>query len=379
MPSAAGAAEFAGIERQCTDGNICTQLVVDPTGTIVGYDPISRMLTRHSVPPVTAQVPFDGDVRLVAAGPDGAVYLATPTSIEDPIGDLVAVSLTEGDAGRELRRLTGALDLSGDTDLVATPDGLVAVGCCGGEALRPAPDAPLVTAWVGPNDPSSSLPPLRFDTAGTVIGETSWPIDLDGFVGIRGMPELVATFDGGFLGAFADVDGSRVMIARGRPDGTVSQVELTEYPALLEPTGRVLFDDGDHFVRAALFDEPVAEPLPWGLTTDWSLTLAVNDQVDLERPAWAANPVAFANQFVSNDAVNETRSISVDGADDGSGDDVTATVVTANHFDDALAATRLTFRFTRADSGLYHAVGGTYEIACQPGRGHEDFQPANCA
>src|SRR5690606_16443649 len=114
------------------------------------YDPGTRALTRHSVPPVVAEVPFDGDVVLITAGPDGAVYLATPTG-SDPIGDLVAVSLTEGDAGREIERLVGRVDLSGDTDLVATADGLVEVGCCGPDQLRPAPDAAIVIGWIGPS------------------------------------------------------------------------------------------------------------------------------------------------------------------------------------------------------------------------------------
>ena len=102
----------SGIARSCT-GDECTQLVADQAGVIVSYDPATRVLTRHSIPEVSAEVPFDGSVYLVAAGTDGAVYIQTPTSDVDPIGDVVAVSLIDGDAGREIDRVVGAADLFG--------------------------------------------------------------------------------------------------------------------------------------------------------------------------------------------------------------------------------------------------------------------------
>jgi hypothetical protein len=372
--------EHSGIERRCV-GDRCTQLVADPTGTVVSYDPDTRVLTRHSVPEVTAPVPFEGDVFLVSAGPDGAVYMQTPTSNIDPIGDLVAVSLVEGDAGREIDRAIGEADLTGDSDLVVTADGLVRVGCCGPDQVLPAVDSPLVMAWVGPTaGEAQPARTFRFDTDGWVIGDRYWPVELGDQVGIRGMPPITATLDGGFLAIFADTSGMGVTLARGWPDGTVSQLETSDFPALLEPSGRALYAEDDRFVRVELFQPPTDDHPDWGIDIgpagEWLINpYTLNAEIDSRQPVWASDPVAFGFALAGPLGAGETRSV----VSTPPANDVTVTAVTSNALDPGIESSRITLRLTRGDNGLYHFVSGEYDIACWPQHGHVDFQPVNCA
>ena len=121
--------------------------------------------------------------------------------------------------------------------------------------------------WVGPTAGETyPVRTLRYDTDGWVRGDMDWQLDLGADATVRGMPALTATLDGGFIGAFSDITGSRVTLARGWPDGTVSQVDIDEFPALLEPLGTVMFADGDRFTRIDHFDEAVrVEQIQWGL------------------------------------------------------------------------------------------------------------------
>ena len=304
--------------------------------------------------------------------------MVTPTSDSDPVGDLVAVSLTDDDAGREIDRAVGEADLSGDSDLVATAAGLVRVGCCGGDQVRPGPDSPVVMTWVGPSaGEPQPMPTISVDGTGLVtVGDRIWQVELGDGAGQRGMPPITATFDGGFVGAF-DVE-SGTILARGWPDGTVSQMG-SDYPALLEPTGRVLYASDDQFVRGDPFESPEDVRIEWGLNTgpdgEWLLNpYTVNDDIDATQPVWAADPVAWGDTFGGVLDPGAIRTVTTTAP----GDNVTVTVVYDNSLDSTLRATRFVLDLRRGSDGLYRFVSGTYDIACWPDHGHQDFQPQNC-
>ena len=159
----------------------------------------------------------------------------------------MAVSLAAADAGREIRRWPAVLDISGDTELIPTPAGLVAVGCCGPDQLRPDPDAAAAVPWISRNgaEITADIPVVLWDlsTRTVTVDDRSWEPDLTDAEGLRGMPLISPTADGGFLGAFEAIDGGSTVIVRGLPDGASEQVRVTSYPVLLHPDGSVWFVD----------------------------------------------------------------------------------------------------------------------------------------
>jgi hypothetical protein len=157
------------------------------------------------------------------------------------------VSLAAADAGREIRRRPSVLDISGDTQLIPTPSGLVDVGCCGANQVRPDPDAAIAVPWVWQDGAEivAELPMVRWDlsTQSVTIDRRTWAPDLAVDEGLRGIPAITPTADGGFLGAFTAADGLTTVIVRGLPDGASEQVRVTSYPVLLHPDGTVWFVD----------------------------------------------------------------------------------------------------------------------------------------
>ena len=156
-----------------------------------------------------------GSVWIELVGPDDVVYLNVDPTVPDGDGvaaDLIAVSLAPGDAGREIDRWQDVADRIGDSDLVATREGIVRVGCCGPDTLRPAPDAPIeVLGSLG----TGATPDRRRELAQTSAwcwstrrttfrrDDLSWTVESED--GGRGMPVVVPTFDGGII---ALLDGS---------------------------------------------------------------------------------------------------------------------------------------------------------------------------
>lgn len=225
---------------------VCASLGLTLDDVPITYDPATGTLTRHDPTPVAAVTAL-GNAFIETVGPDDVVYLAVlPPPGNDPIGDIVAVSAAEGDIGRELRRWPGAADLSGDSDLVPTPDGLVAVGCCGPDLVRPAPDAPVAFPWIGRDggEIRADIPVVRWDrsTRTVTVGDQQSQLDLPAAAGGRGMPEIVTSSSGGFAGAFVSADGTETTLVVGVGPFTLA-VNVLGYPVAITSDGQFWFRD----------------------------------------------------------------------------------------------------------------------------------------
>ncbi len=359
----------------------------------MSYDPVGRVLTRHSTPPVTAVLPETyGRVWTELVGPDDVVYLNVDPLVADADGvgaDLVAVSLAPGDAGREIDRWAGVADRIGDSDLVATREGIVWVGCCGPDMVRPAPDAPIEVRWVARD--GGDLP----DTAGRELSanisvvleypsttfrrdDLSWTVESED--GGRGMPVVVPTFDGGVIARLDGQDGNTTIV-RGWADGRVAQVRLStldERVVLVEPTGIAVIENGDRFARVRPFADRAER---WnGLLdldlSDWSVSApGLNELLEAEAPRWETDPVAFADAITGAPGVNETRSVRL-LSDDGTA--VLVEVTTANYFDDSVFAGRHSLTLERQPDGALRFVSGRFANACQPNRGQQELASELC-
>ena len=229
----------------CDPGTVCVQFDVDASGVVTSSRFDTDEVVRWTDPPVIAS-PGLGQVSLIAIGPDDVAYLA-PFGTDESGVDVVAVSLAAADAGREIRRWPAVLGISGDTQLIPTPSGLVEVECCGPDQVKPDPDAAVALPWVSQDgaEITADIPTVRWNvrTNTVTIDDRSWRPDLTHVEGRRGMPPITPTADGGFLGAFDAIDGGGTVIVRGHPDGTTEQVRVTSYPVLLHPDGSVWFLD----------------------------------------------------------------------------------------------------------------------------------------
>ena len=260
---------------ECVSGS-CPTIAFDDNGSAVSYDPVARTLTVHepAAKPRTVDVSEIGELDpsfswLVDVGPDDVAYLATQRIGQtDPIGDVLAVPLSGPSAGQVVQRGEG-IDLSGDSDLVASTYGLVVVGCCDFSARRPAADADLVIPWVdqtgqpSPIDEGSELWLEFRDDASLVVNltrvdglDSTWTIA--GVSGFRGMPPLIGTNDGGAVislhDSFDTQSVSRIVVMH--PDGSMEEHSIAPYfPHALAPDGSVIvFDDAVGYARVVLDD-----------------------------------------------------------------------------------------------------------------------------
>lgn len=248
------AADPTGIAPSCPGGLVCGDVAVAPDGTLVSYDPASGELTVHREPGVVAELDPATFLSIAAVGADDTVYVITSpiNGTSEEGNDVVAVSMAADRAGLIVRRWEHAIGMSGDSELVATPEGIVVVGCCGMDTVRPEPGAAVVIPWVVREGTEVTLdaPTVRFDQVADVVavGERSWSLDLPIFAGDRGMPMITATSDGGFVGSFVDWSTpDTATVVRGRPDGTVELTVVSGLPAFVTPDGHVGFAvDGEY-------------------------------------------------------------------------------------------------------------------------------------
>lgn len=406
--------EFSGIWRSCSEEGSdfptgCTQVVHDPSGVPISYDPSSRTLTRHVREDgrfVEAVLPeaYGDDVWLIAAGPDEVVYLnVTERPGAEGSADLVAVTLAPGDAGREIDRGAGQGNPGSDADFVVTPQGLVTTDWYG-QGQRPAADRQLAMPWVDrdPDDGDSPEPGAdpfpngvdsitidAYEHTVTVNGRT-WQITGQASeFPPTGMPPIVRTFDGGFIARYDETANDyRSIVVRGWPDGSVDEWLVPGsgpgslgWTVVPEPRGTVLIAHGDMFVRATPF-EP--SPPSWDgrlnvdvETGDVDVTplnehLATLDWT-LPQPPWDIDPIAFANAAAGPlSSPAELRTVTLVEQDS---DRSTVTVTDERFLDDSVYATRLTLTIA---TNLQRVDAIEWANSCQPRRGHQTFEAAYC-
>jgi hypothetical protein len=242
----------------------CPSVAVTEDGTLVAYEAATntlRIAIRGSVFETTAlAIAEDLDAEygfLALTGPDDVAYLAVqPNDVQDPVGDLVAVSLSGPNAGAVITRATGVLDMSGDSDLVATRDGIVQVGCCGPEQ-RPDPgDSPVMT-WVdregdavvrdGPQVSfvagNDGFQVVRTDPDGA---ERRWMLPSE--LAARGTPDSVALLAGDVLAAWDDWTTQQQFVMRFTSSGEVQRVVLGELRVeTFDPYGGAITYDGERY------------------------------------------------------------------------------------------------------------------------------------
>jgi hypothetical protein len=247
-------AEPTGVAPSCAGGLACGDVAVAPDGTLVSYDAASGELTVHREPAVVAELDPATFLSIAAVGADDTVYVVTSpvNGTAEEGNDVVAVSMAADRAGLIVRRWAHAIGMSGDSELVATPEGIVVVGCCGMDTVRPEPGTPVAVPWVDRDGTEVALdaPTVRFDQVADIVtvGERAWSLDLPVLAGDRGMPMITATSDRGFVGFFVDWSTpDTATVVRGRPDGTVELTVVAGIPAFLTPDGRVgLAVDGQY-------------------------------------------------------------------------------------------------------------------------------------
>lgn len=382
--------EGTSIGRSCLDEvPVCTRVIHDPDGTPISYDPVARELTRHDRPEVSVTLPEEYGERpwLYHAGPDGVVYLqVAPATPAELAADVVALTLSDDDAGREIGRWSGVVDDVGDSELIATRDGLVNVNCCGG-AIRPEPDAEVLVPWLDRDgeqvtSPAATIsveieyPRLTVRRPDPFSGGTrSWTYEPAGEWLPRGMPRVVPTFDGGFLAAEHGTTGTS--IARGFANGTVEQLVLDSSVLLVDSidlAGRLLIADDERFVRVDPFPDRVPRPADQASIDVEAGTVNMPDLSGITAD-WLFDPVAFTDAVRGPLAVNERRAIDAEQLSDTRW---LVTVTTSNFFDDSVFADRWALTLERADDGRLSFVSSTWANSCQPGRGHQDFQAELC-
>ncbi|HUF99657.1 MAG TPA: hypothetical protein VMM60_16130 [Ilumatobacter sp.] len=349
----------------------CAQIEYDATGAAWTFR--HGQLTNHmrggaviDLPEPWASVDIR-DIYLLAIGPDDVAYFNASPAPER--ADLVGISLAAPDDGVAVRHLVDALDISGDTDYVATSTGLVKVGCCGGPSVRPSPDAELLAAWFERAAAQPPLPTVTFNAEDASItrGDTTWSFDVDPQqLMSRGMPQVTATHDGGVIGRLNGLSGADYVV-RGWPDGTSSTaaVSMSLFTVGLTPEGFAVFVANDGFVAADLFADHPSPPLE-PLTIDFETGIVTPDNgwqpptddsaaARLVRAVQIAGPVSLGSRRTVT-ALDPDAPIVV--------------VATEGFFDDSVLGSQLTIDFVNETIG--------WANTCQAGRGHQDYRAALC-
>lgn len=403
--------ESAGISRTCgevwwaqqqTQRTRCTELVIDPSGIPVTYDPTTRLVTRHQREsrPVAFTLPDEYvDPSLIAAGPDDVVYFALENEWPKA-SDVLAVSVAPNDTGTVLDRFTETMGI-GDADLFLTPQGMVLSGW-NEQGFRPAHDATPFVEWIRRGGEGTAahgtFPVGQFNDSDGLVDAWNWQWSLGERLVVSETPgtgRVVGTHDGGFLAVYSEHIGDlRAEVMRGYRDGTVVHWLLpaswsSPGTPILEPQGTILLPNGDTFVRVAPFG-PRSNGWDGSLQIDpesgTAEAVGLNEFLDSYFSSldpsgdgtlpWDLGPIAFANAVAgSPSSPAELRTVEEGPTDEAR---VSVTVTTERHLDDSVYGTRLVIHLAITDAG-FRVERIDWSNACQPGRGHEGYQTALCS
>lgn len=296
---------------------------------------------------------------MIAVGPDDVVYLATGNG--ETAGDIVAYRLDPSFA-TEIRRVSGVVDPSGDTDLVATRTGLVAVGCCGGSAVRPDPSAEPLMTWVDGSGATvtEELPRIRVEDAeGGVVfvrvnpdgSTTRWPSNGSFPAAIRGMPGVAPLADGGAIVTYQDMlSGAGITYLRLKPSGAIERTISPDVFGFPTRSGRLIGASADgpvQLVLATFTDatDAYSGDLPTGTSAD-----AVID--------------ALLSQLSDR---NDCDSYSAALLNRSGTDPVVATVGWRTGCDDSGGGQNLTFSIGSSPDGTWSVTAATTATLCLRG------------
>ncbi len=421
-PDAAGTPlGLTALEVDCDDIGRCTQYAEAPSGALIALSLNAPELVRAADPSDTEPtvIPVDRlgtDGWLITVGPDDVAYVAVaPSSGAEIVLDVIAIPTVGPRAGEVVAAWPEATDSTGDSELVATADGLVIVSCCGSRGLLPDPAAEPVVTWVDESGGATTSPgpfvTTRTGDGGNDIeltsGDETAVFPLPVFAqGIRGMPTTVALDDGGLAATmFDNLTGAFVTAVYGPPgprawsftsasrlivrsvglgDGTIAEgprvlTILRSGEALVEVNGEVRLTTVD-----ALGDEG------WpgqARVDDWTISAdGFNEFIEFAGPDWATNPWVFGAMLHTDWWPNERTVIEADGDTIGFGEPdglwvgATAEIVitTTGFLDDSVFGSRWTVTVEVAPDGRLRFVDGRVAQVCQPGRGHQDYRPELC-
>ncbi|MEO6122585.1 MAG: hypothetical protein ABIR32_02670 [Ilumatobacteraceae bacterium] len=400
-PPAVG--EVLAIPKRCVDPEPCTQLDHAQDGRLVAYEPVDETLNVYDstgvqlqfsvalAEPLVASLPY-----LIHLGPDDVVYFLVDTpNNDDPSNDLIAIPLMGDRAGTIVQRYTG-LDGSGDSALVPTADGLAVVDCCGFAIPRPDPAA-TTYRFVDRNGVPvrSGAPVFRLSLGDT--GSSMTRIEGDQsehsfalptvFQYPRDFPQVTATADGGALAADLvqlSEGGYRAVVRFDTdwPDNGIDNADVfildeqyTFGSLLLEPTGTVVIDEGDRFVRYPLEaigtagwpDAPTVDFASWTVSAP-----GLNDYVAANQPAWAAVASLFGLQLMPSVGANETVLVDFDQ------ETQVISITRSGLLDDSVVAVQFRIQTERGPDGLLRFVSGTIAQQCALNRGQQNFASALC-
>jgi hypothetical protein len=254
--------------------------------------------------------------------------------------------------------------------------------------LQPADIDNVAVAWIdrSGNTTTSPMPLVQAGFPGITVevNGRSWLFDdpVDG--AYPSLRNFTATFDGGVIGVVHHGADGRTGVVRGWSDGSVDTwalpPEIGVWANLVPtPTGHVLVPSPGTFMTVEVFTTREGDFWTERREFDdqaWTVTYpSLDDYLDTNNPEWEQDATGFANALAGRiDSPAETRTIEIINSDtDGAGIQVT----TEGFLDDSGFGSRLVVRLRATDQG-YRVERVERSQACQPARGHQDYQPAPC-
>gem|GEM_PF-4640052 len=335
-------------------------------GQLAVYDPAASTLNLGfgASGPILLPIQLGAEAaeaRLLAFGPQNVAYFEV-TKGPETRGDVVAV-VTEGNrAGSVIGRTAEVTDPSGDTELVPTRPGLVAVGCCALSAIVPDPAAPVAVPWLDADGAAAidegrafasfhridgGFEVHRQDPTGpgqtwTVMSETAW----------RGMPSVGAWLEGDVIATWTDMLGGKEQLYRFKVNGEIDRIEVPAGWSLSALPYSVLADNGQQI------DEWY---LP-GYTSPADVTDEVRAIAAAPSPPTSAQQIVdrlIAQLSATTSCENPTTAVEIDRTDER-----TSVIEVREGCDDSIGGARYEMQISRTSTSEAIILQATRRWLC---------------